>query len=245
MTARQMQQELAEAFEHSPLRIFIGYDPRQAVSYTALQQSIISLASKPVAITPLVLETLPIERVGLTPFTFSRFLVPWLCNYEGWALFLDADIILREDVANLFALADDRYAVMVSKNKLEFEWASVMLFNNPKCTVLTPERIEQGKGLHNIKWTDEIGELPSEWNHLVGYDEPRDDAKLVHYTQGIPAFPETTGCEYTEDWFKRAQFAVSARSWQELMGRSVHAKPVYDRLVKEGRIREDVAPANL
>jgi len=75
-------------------KIFIGYDERQAVSYTTLQHSILETASGPVSVTPLILSTLPITRRGLTPFTFSRFLVPWLCNYQGHALFLDADMFL-------------------------------------------------------------------------------------------------------------------------------------------------------
>ena len=75
-------------------KIFIGYDERQAVSYTTLQHSILETASSPISVTPLILSTLPITRRVLTPFTFSRFLVPWLCNYQGHALFLDADMFL-------------------------------------------------------------------------------------------------------------------------------------------------------
>jgi hypothetical protein len=214
------------------LRIFIGYDPRQVLSYTALAQSIIAHSSEPVAITPLVLETLPIKRAGLTPFTFSRFLVPWLCNYEGWALFLDADIALRDDVAKLFAMKDESKAVMVSKNKMRFEWASVMLFNCAKCKVLTPDYVGTANGLHGIEWApeEEIGELPGEWNNLVGYDPPNPDAKLIHYTQGIPAWPETKDSEHADAWFKAARQAGHCLTWWELMGNSVHAKPVIERL---------------
>jgi hypothetical protein len=214
------------------IRVFIGYDPRQVLSYTALAQSIIAHSSEPVAITPLVLETLPIKRQGLTPFTFSRFLVPHLCDYEGWALFLDADIVLRDDIAKLFALKDESKTVMVSKNKMRFEWASVMLFNCARCKVLTPEYVETAKGLHGIEWAAEewIGELPGEWNHLVGYDEPNPHAKLIHYTQGIPAWPETKDSEHAEAWLTAARQAGHCLTWWELMGNSVHAKPVIERL---------------
>lgn len=219
------------------IRVFIGYDPRQKVTYNVLQQSIIDHASVPVSITPLVLPTLPIERQGLTPFTYSRFLVPYLCNFEGWALFLDADILLTDDIAKLFELKDDRYAVMVSKNNLKFEWASVMLFNcgHSGNRVLTPDYIEVAKSLHQIGWpgADEIGELPPEWNHLVGYDEPNPSAKLIHYTQGIPAFPETASCEHGEVWRKTAKSAMSTLPWEALMGNSIHAQPVYDRLKQQ------------
>lgn len=214
------------------LPIFIGYDPRQPVSFVTLAHSLIGRSSKPVAITPLVLETLPLRRAGLTPFTFSRFLVPSLMHYDGWALFLDIDMMFRADPAELFALADDRYAVMVAKNPIRFEWASMMLLNCKKCSVLTPEYVEGENGLHKIAWAaeEEIGEVPGEWNHLVGYDPPNPSAKLVHFTQGVPAYPETKDSEFGEEWRQMASSAFSSVSWRDLMGNSVHAAPVYERL---------------
>lgn len=215
-------------------RIFIGYDPRQAVSYTVLQHSITARASEPVSITPLVLETLPLKRQGLTPFTWSRFLVPWLCKGEGLALFLDVDILVRGDISELFHLIDgvpDK-AVWVSKNKMAFEWASVMAFNcdHPDNRKLTPEFIETAAALHKISWTDAVGNLPPEWNQLVGYDPPREDAKLLHFTQGVPAYPETIGGGYAAEWKAELKAATATRPWAELMGQSVHAAPVLERL---------------
>jgi hypothetical protein len=207
-------------------RVFIGYDPRQPISFTVLAQSILSRATKPVAIVPLVIEQLDFDRQGLTPFTFSRFLVPHLCGYSGWALFLDADILVRGDITELFALADDQYAVMVSRNPIKFEWASVMLFNCDKCRILTREFVSVANGLHQIIWTKAIGDLPGDWNHLVGYDAPNPDAKLVHYTQGVPAFEETRDCEHAEEWIEMAKVAMSYEPWINLMGRSVHAANV-------------------
>lgn len=216
------------------LKIFIGYDHRQPISYTALQASIIAHSSQPVAITPLVLPTLPITRKGLTPFTFSRFLVPHLCGFEGWGLFLDADILLNADIAELFALVDANKAVMVSKSEHRFEWASVMLFNcgHPANRVLTPDFIEnpENAGLHGINWCEEsdIGDLPREWNHLVGYDAPK-SAKLIHYTQGVPAWPETAPCEHAGLWRTQVEHALRAEPWTSLMGGSVHAVSVNGR----------------
>ena len=212
------------------LRIFIGYDHRQPISLNVLQSSIYRKASKPVAIVPLVLSTLPIKRQGLTPFTYSRFLVPYLCGYQGWGLFLDADMILMEDVAKLFDLADDRYAAMVSKNKMAFEWASAILFNCAKCEMLTPEFIETAPRLHDMSWLapELVGELPNEWNHLVGYDAPRDEPKLIHYTQGVPAFQETLDSEHADKWFLEHQNMNFVTNWLELMGNSVHAAELPD-----------------
>lgn len=207
------------------LKIFIGYDPRQPVSFTVLANSIAIRSTQPVALTPLIIEQLPLQRKGLTPFTFSRFLVPYLCNYEGWALFLDADILVLDDISRLFALAQDKYAVMVSKNKLRFEWASVMLFNCAKCKVLTPEYVQKANKLHAIGFVDEqeVGELPNVWNHLVGYDEPCPVASLVHFTQGVPIWPETRDSEHTEAYHADLHFSVSAQPWEKIMGMSVHA----------------------
>lgn len=217
-----------------PLPIFIGYDPRQPASFATLVHSLIGYSSKPLAITPLVLPTLGLRREGLTPFTFSRFLVPRLMQYRGWALFLDIDMMARGDIAELFALAEPQYKVMVVKNKLRFEWASMMLFNCAECEILTPEYVETAEKLHGIAWAShhEIGDLPPEWNHLVGYDEPNPAAKLVHFTQGVPAFPETKDCEHGEEWRQVASSAFSAVPWRELMGNSVHAQPVYERLMR-------------
>jgi hypothetical protein len=213
-----------------PLRIFIGYDHRQAVSYNVLQFSIFRRCSKPVAITPLFLQTLPLTRTGLTPFTYSRFLVPWLCGYQGWALFLDLDYLCLADMAELFRFTDDRYAVMVSKNAKKFEWASMMMFNcgHPANQMLTPDYVQDPQRCtapHAIDWVPEelVGDLPREWNHLVGYDPPREDAKLVHYTQGMPVFEETSGSEYTEEWKAEHAKTNQTQGWQELMARSVHA----------------------
>jgi len=207
------------------MRIFIGYDPRQPVSYQVLHHSIVRRASKPVSITPLIIEQLPIKRLGLTPFTFTRYLVPWLCNYEGEAIFMDADMLCLTDITKIPRSED---AVSVVQNQLRFEWPSLMIFNNEKCKSLTPEYIEtqQPQGL---QWASSIGSLPPEWNHLVGYDKPQ-DAKIVHFTQGIPCFPEVSGCEYTDEWMDEAQIVCSALPWEMLMGNSVHAQPVKERM---------------
>ena len=93
------------------LHIFIGVDRRQWLAYTVLQHSLQSRSSKPLAITPLVLPQLPITRQGLTDFTFSRYLVPWLCDYKGVALFVDADFLCLTDINELFLEFDSRYAV--------------------------------------------------------------------------------------------------------------------------------------
>lgn len=212
------------------LNVFIGFDSRQPVAFQVLAHSISERSSVPVSITKLRLNQLPIRRRGLTEFTYSRFLVPWLCGYEGWSLFLDADMLVLGDVVDLFGLADSRHDVMVVRDQQMFEWPSLMLFNNERCRVLTPDFVDDvGNGLFDWRWAESIGDLPREWNHCVGYAKPC-EAKLVHFTQGIPCLPETAGCEYAGEWMAELMACNSTVSWGELMGNSVHAEHVARRV---------------
>ena len=211
------------------IRVFIGFDPRQPLAYNVCASSIVRGASKPVAITALTLKTLPITRRGLTEFTYSRFLVPHLCGYEGRAIFMDADVIVDGDVAELNELADPEAAVSVVKNARRFEWPSVMVFNNALCRALTPEYVEQHDPF-GFGWANKVGALPPDWNHLVGYDKAETEPKLLHYTQGIPCWPETEGSEYAKNWHSEHSFMNSTCSYADLMGSSVHDKHVKARL---------------
>jgi hypothetical protein len=210
------------------LRCFIGYDERQPLAFNVLQHSIARHSSKPVAITPLILSQLPIKRRGLTAFTYSRFAVPYLCNFKGKALFLDADMAVTGDIAELFAL-ETMDAVSVMQDQPEFEWASAMLFNCGACRMLTPEFIDDTKNkLFDLAWAPYVGKLPPEWNHCVQYAEPK-AAKLYHYTMGIPCWPETAGAAEDEAWNDELEAMQHTVSWRELMGTSVHAKPTLQR----------------
>lgn len=211
------------------MKIFVGYDHRQPVAFHVAAQSILNHASKPVAILPLVLPTLPINRQGLTPFTYSRFLVPWLCGYSGKAVFMDSDFMARADLCDM--PIETGHAVCVSKNVRRFEWASLMVFDCEKCQKLTPEYVQtaDNKSLFGMTWAESIGSIPGEWNHLVGYDAPNPDAKLVHFTQGLPCFPQTVKDEHGEEWRRTAKQCVSSASWESLMGNSVHAPHVAGR----------------
>lgn len=223
--------------------IWSGYDPRVPLQYNVLAHSIVTTASRPISVTPLIIEQVDqvakdlgypgFNRMGLTCFTYTRFMVPFLNNYEGWSLFMDSDMLVQDDIHKLLAMADDRYTVMVVKNKIRFEWASLMLFNNSKCKVLTPEFVSTSKDLHRIKWCseDEIGELPAEWNHLENVDEPKEKVSLIHYTQGVPYWEKTANTPNAASWHHEAGFACSMPEWEDLMGNSVHHK---GGVLKEG-----------
>jgi hypothetical protein len=216
---------------NSPLiRVFIGYDRRMPVLFHVLSHSILKNASVPVAITPLVLSQFDgvlrrdINETQSTEFSFSRFLTPYLSGFEGWSLFIDNDMVFLDDIANLWALRDERFAVQVVKHQHEpaegtkflgekqtsyakKNWSSVMLFNNAKCRALTPEFVSSASGLqlHQFKWLgsdEEIGEIPHRWNHLVDYDPllPVSEVSNLHYTSGGPYFEAFQDCDFAEAW---------------------------------------------
>src|SRR4051812_20738979 len=98
------------------IRVFIGYDEREAVAFSVLSHSIHTHASQPVSIAPLMLRqlagTLTRERHPLqsTAFSFSRFLTPYLSDYRGWSIFMDCDMLMQDDIVKLYDLRDERYA---------------------------------------------------------------------------------------------------------------------------------------
>lgn len=211
------------------ISVFIGHDPRESGALYVLASSIQRHSSMPVSITPVALSNLDgimtRERHPLqtNDFSFSRFLVPWMCNYEGWAVFMDCDMVARDDIAKLWAWRDERFAVQcvhhthVPEEETKYlgqpqsrykrkNWSSVVLFNNAKCRALTPEYVNTADGLdlHQFRWLkdEEIGYLPKTWNHLVDYDAHNPGAKLVHYTKGGPYFKSYRNCDYHQDWNK-------------------------------------------
>jgi len=215
------------------MRVYIGIDPRQPVAFNVLQWSITRRTSRPLAIVPLVLPTLPITRTGLTDFTYSRYLVPALSGFQGISVFLDADMLLQADINELETLINPNDAVSVVKSANRFEWPSMMVFNNEKCKTLTADYInDENNHPSDFSWAGSVGELPSEWNFTVGYDKPIEQPKLIHYTAGIPHFPETKDCDYAEAWTKEFDSMVGNCSWLELMGDSVHAELVLNNITE-------------
>lgn len=209
-------------------RVFIGYDPAEAVAWSVFAHSILRRATIPVSITPVSLRALggvltrPWHPKQSNEFAFSRWLVPWLCGYEGWALFADCDMVCLADIAELWALRDDRYAVMVVKHDYtphtdvkylgrpqspyrRKNWSSVMLFNCAKCRALTPSFVNSASGLelHQFAWLEDgdIGGLPREWNCLADYTPDGVEPKIVHYTDGGPYFREYRTTQWAALWW--------------------------------------------
>jgi len=218
----------------SNFNIYIGYDTREDIAYQVSKFSILQ-RYKNVSVIPLKLDDLKEkglywrgeDKLGSTEFTFSRFLVPELNDYKGWALFCDCDIIFLEDINNLFNLKDDKYAVMCvqhdytpkEETKMDGKqqtlyprknWSSLVLWNcgHPSNRKISKELINNpettGKYLHRFSWLkdEEIGAIPHYWNWLVGwYKEPNDGSpKAIHYTEGGPWFENYRDCDYHQKW---------------------------------------------
>ena len=213
------------------IHIFIGYDSVESVAYHTLCESILSRASVPVAFHPVKRSMLkdihnrPLDETQSNEFSITRFLVPYLMEYKGYAIFMDCDMLVLDDIKKLFDHVDWQKSVSVVKHDYtpkdtvkylgaiqhpypRKNWSSVMVFNcfHQHCRNLTPEYVNTASGLdlHRFKWTfdDLIGELPADWNHLVSEYPPNPNAKLVHYTVGGPYFNEYAHCEYSDEWFK-------------------------------------------
>ena len=223
------------------IKIFIGYDQNEKVAYHTLVQSIIENSSEPLSITPIAKQHLNkiYQRTRTvkesTEFSLTRFLTPYLSDFDGWSIFMDCDMIVTTDIKKLWDLRDNKYAVMCVKHDYtpsserkfldqiqtvypKKNWSSVMLFNNSKCTSLTPEVVqhEDGLFLHQFKWLeseDLIGEIPHTWNFLVGEEQRLADGKLpelIHYTRGGPYFDDYKDCDYEEVWEQSKNEMTSA-----------------------------------
>ena len=208
--------------------IFIGYDSKVKIAYHVLAESILRNSSTPVTISPINLSNLKNiytrkqDPLASTEFSFSRFLVPHLMNYNGWAIFMDSDMVMLSDITELWNLKNEDYAIQVCKHdytpksKHKFlgnnqtifakkNWSSLMLMNCSKCKTLTTEYVNTKSGLelHQFKWLDEnlIGSIPLEWNWLVGEYPYKKDVYNVHFTEGGPYFKDYKNTEYANEWF--------------------------------------------
>jgi len=172
------------------------------------------------------------DPLSSTEFSFTRFLTPYLNEYKGWALFCDCDFLFRRDIAKLFALRDDRYALMCVKHdyrpKEEYKmdqqrqhqyerknWSSLMLINcaHDQIKKLSPYTVntQSGLHLHQFQWLtdDAIGELPMDWNYLEGWHTAENcpDPAAVHFTRGGPWLPNYQNVEYANEWKRYASIA--------------------------------------
>ena len=214
------------------MKVFVGWDSREDIAYQVCKHSI--LRRQPAAdVQPLKQHALREQNLywrakdlmASTEFTFTRFLVPELMNFQGWAVFMDCDMILTTDIKQLFDQADDQYAVMCVQHdytpkegvKMDGQrqtiyprknWSSMMLINcsHPSNSVLTQDLVNNpelnGAYFHRFSWLkdEEIGVLNHTWNYLVGVYDDIETPNLIHYTEGGPWFENYRDCEFHQLW---------------------------------------------
>jgi len=224
------------------MKVFVGYDTREDIAYQVCKHSILS--KQPAAdVRPLKQQELrdagwykrDVDKLASTEFTFTRFLIPELTDFKGWALFMDCDMILTTDIKELFDEADDKYAIMCVQHdytpkegtKMDGQkqtiyprknWSSVMLFNcgHPANRKVTQSLVNDpeinGAYLHRFSWLNdfEIGELHHTWNYLVGVYDDIEKPKLIHYTEGGPWFENYRNCEFADLWKAELQDMMNA-----------------------------------
>ena len=215
-----------------PLNIYIGFDAVETTAYHTLAHSIIEQASGPVRISPICSKhykkffNRERDEKQSNDFSFTRFLVPYLNNFEDTAIFMDCDMMLRTDIFHVLNGLNPKNAISVVMhdytpsdtvkylNNVQYtyprkNWSSFVVWNcaHPKNQTLTPEFVEKATGLalHRFTWLDddEIGELDVRWNWLVGdYIDPPVDVKNVHWTLGGPYFEEYSQVDFSSEWFE-------------------------------------------
>ncbi len=216
------------------LRVFIGWDSRFPEPADVLAYSLRKHSSIALEIRYLKLAELPLRRahdpLASTEFTYSRFLVPWLCNYQGTALFMDNDMLCLGDIKELAELDMRPYALRVVKhdyhptNTVKMygcpqttyprkNWSSLMLMDCAKLRLWTREVVETQSGAYLHRFQDipdeQIGDLPRTWNTLDWMDE---HTRLIHYTNGGPWFEAYRNHPHADVWYQARDEMYRART---------------------------------
>ena len=237
------------------IRVFIGYDATESLAYHVLAHSIISRASEPVSITPVRRSLLgkhfwrKRDDSESTDFSLSRFIIPALCDYSGYGIFMDCDMLCLTDIAELWEERDPSVAIhcvkhdytpstdikMLGARQSNYpckNWSSMMLMNFSRCRELTPAYVNNAPAseLHQFAWVgdQEIAGLPLEWNWLVGeYANTHQNLKMLHWTLGGPWWPQYEDAPFSDLW--RAWFANMLDEWsvQEVQDEVANAAQRY------------------
>ena len=226
------------------LFFFIGYDSKEDIAYRVCKYSLQKRSSVKLNIYSLKIEELiakklyfrSVDPLASTQFTYSRFLVPALMSFKGWAIFCDCDFIFLEDISKILVSLDPSKAIYCvqhdytpkEKHKMDGQkqtlyprknWSSFIVYNcdHPSNKKLTPEIVnsESGAFLHQFKWLkdSEIGSLDERWNWLEGWTSNHNSnfPYAVHYTRGGPWFQEWQDVEFANEWIKERDEYLSKK----------------------------------
>lgn len=220
------------------IRLFVGKDPLETVGYHVFVESVLSRTDpNKISITALTGE----RGDASNSFSKARFTVPQLCGFSGWVLFADgSDMLCLADIRELWDLREPQYDVMVVKHEYQTRhpvkylgqrnenyerknWSSVMLINCGNAVWRRPRYSDLLRGhpglLHRFAFLEDerIGELPAEWNYLVGENEPRTDpysVKLAHFTIGLPCWQRYKSWEYSPEWHNELRKVNHFQTWE-------------------------------
>jgi hypothetical protein len=225
-------------------RIFIGWDSRFPEPADVLAHSLRQHSSIPLDIHYLKLPELRLNRLydplASTEFTYSRFLVPNLCGYQGTALYLDSGMLCLADVIEVAQLDMANYSLRVVKHNYKpvatvkmngavqtsyprKNWSSMMLLNCERLTLWSKDVVETATGAYLHRFQDipdnQIGDIPNTWNTLDTLDPA---TKLIHWTSGGPWLEQTRNCPHAEKWLKARDESRAFANDQNL--RSIRAR---------------------
>ena len=224
------------------MKVFIGWDSREAEVADVLAYSLQKNSSIPLDIQYLKLDELDFDRdrdpLQSTEFTYTRFLVPELCNYEGTAVFMDCDMLCLGDMKQLDDLDMSSCALRVVKhdhrptNTVKMDgvkqtsyprknWSSLMLMDCSKLTLWTKDVVQRESGAYLHRFQDipdeQVGDIPDTWNTLDWMD---DRTQLVHYTEGGPWFEEYRDHPYGAIWLRYLNEYREAAKTSAVVGES-------------------------
>lgn len=215
------------------MKVFIGYDPREETAYQVCRESLARQSSTLLNIQPIKQSEMrkknlywrEKDALSSTEFSFTRFLVPYLAGYTGWAIFMDCDFLWRGDIAEIEQYMDPTYAACVVKHnyapkeatKMDGQvqtqyprknWSSFVLWNcgHSETRNLSLRMVNEQSGLYlhrfNFLSDEFIGELPIKFNYLEGWHTKEDEPNPlgVHFTRGGPWFKDYVDVEYGDEW---------------------------------------------
>ncbi|MEX0830734.1 MAG: glycosyltransferase [Nitrospirales bacterium] len=185
------------------IRVFVAGTPSEWLAMRVLEFSIRETTNLPLEFSALYSFDRPIPRPQAkknwprTPFSFQRFLIPELCSYEGKAIYLDADMLVFRDIAELWnqPLNDcDLQAIKEPRQGLSSQF-SVMLLECARLhwnieeiiSALDSGELEYVQLMREMCIVDQIGwDIRPDWNSLEQYKS--DETALLHYTN-MPTQP--------------------------------------------------------
>lgn len=210
------------------MNIYIGWDSKYSIASSVCKKSILMNTNHQYECHYLKRDEIKgftrREPNESTEFTFTRFLVPLLNNWEGYAVFCDNDFLFLDNISRMLMKINPHKAVSVVKHKYKPKdktkmndkpqinyprknWSSLMVWNcsHPSNKVLTLDYINKSSAsdLHEFRWlkNNEIGEIDYTWNYLTDW-YTEGEPKALHFTTGGPWLKGYENAKYANDWHR-------------------------------------------